>query len=386
MKEKLAGQKRKKISGELFKKLFLCNSVEQFENYKNLHSLHDIPIYRLSSQEIFDKTDGTAPGESSQKYTAAFDVDIIGDIKIDDLQDHVENPLFCFNSKISNIDLKGSNTSINSWEFFNCDLESIKLCEITITNLSIIDSTVEEVRITNGEVKNIHFHNCKNISILLVAVNVFSFLIFNAKNIKGVYIEKESAINDFHLKGTSTSEFIQCFNSNIHTLNITEKSTVAGVFFNKGCQINRININKSRVHNIEAYNSKLGNVKILSSILSGVQIYNTEIFQTLSINDCTLNNLISVANRSNVRRVYIYYTNGVGFDFSRSEIRYIKIHQSFLGAITTAKCNMGNVIATAGSKIGDLTAEKCFIDYIQLSKQFGSIILTGTDVPLICNS
>ena len=384
MDEKKIQGERVKLSAELFKKLLLEKSDEAFENYKNYHrETKHAPIYRLTAQEIFDETNGIAPGDLERKYTAVFNVEIEGDVEIDELLENVEHPLFCINTKIGNLVLQGSDFSVNSWVLFNCEAESIKLQNADFENFVVNNSKIEEISLLNGGLKNLHLHNCMNDNVIVDDFSIHSFMIYDASKLKGVLIKNNSKIDDIHVNGNTSTDFIECYQSAVNTISITGKSNVAGIFFKNNCQIHRINISNSKVYNIEAYDSKLGNVKVFSSKMDGVLIYNTDIFHSLSINNCELESNIAVKNKSDIRRIYVYYSSSLSLDFSRSTVHYVKINQSYFGAVTIGKSQIGNIIADPGSKIGDFTSEKSAIDYVQLTEQFSSIFLSGTNIPLI---
>lgn len=385
MKENLPQEERKKISAEHFKKVFLANSDEAFESYKKLHKdLRGSTIYRLTAQEISEKTKGIAPGNSEKKYTAVFDVEIIGDIKIEDLQDNVEYPLFCFNSKIGNIDFSGDDHHIESWVFNNCAIESIKLRGVNLNDLIVENkTTLGEITIEKGKAKNLNFHGCVSSSILLNDVDIFSLKIYDRSEFKNVLLENESIINDLAIKSSSITQSIYCSNSKIITLSITDNCSVAGILSNSSCRILQFSISKSQVHLIDLKGSEIGNFRAIQSQIKSVLIYKTKISYTLTFNGCWVDDLIHIRNNSEVGKIYLYYSTVCGFNFSRSKIGYVKSSSSLAGGITVGKCTCGNIIIDDKCKIGDIIIEKSNIEYLEAKRQYGSMVFTGSEIPLV---
>jgi hypothetical protein len=81
--------------------------------------------------------------------------------------------------------------------------------------------------------------------------------------------------------------------------------------------------------------------------------------------------------------MFLFYSTICGFRFSRSKVGYLKSSSSLTGGITIGKCTFGNIIIDDKCKIGDIISEKSKIEYLEATKQYSSMVLAGTEIPLV---
>ena len=384
MEENLPQGERKKISAELFKKLFLANSDEAFESYKDLHKeIRDASIYRLTAQEISEQTNGVAPGNNEKKYTAVFNLEIEGDVEIDDLMENVEHPLFCFNCKFSVYKLSGSNKSFDSLRFFRCELGEFESVGLSFENLIFeMKTNTVYVKISNCRIKNYEIHNSNSGNLIFSDVEMHSFNVQNKSKISDIIINKKSKINGLTISLSKTG-FIQIYDSTIQQCLINSNceitalktgfDSIVGVIIISSSNINDLNFNKTRLDSFKAENS----------FINEIIITNESTIERISFRKCQKIGAFDFEQRSKIGNIYFSKCNTADLSFERGDVRYFYFYESYSKSLSIKNCVFGKIYIHGSSKSGDISIESSKTGFILIEEQFCSLFLIGAQIPLL---
>lgn len=385
MEENLPQGERKKISAELFKKVLLANSDEAFESHKEFHKdLREIPIYRLTAQEISDKTGGTAPGHSEKKYTAVFNIEIEGDIVIDELKENVEHPLFCIHSKISLIKLDGSRKTFGSLFFSKCEIGEFELRDVGIENVILDNKTnIKNVISKNCRFKTFEIDESTSDNLIFSNADIHSLSMQNGSNIRDIILNNESKINGLSITNNTYTGTIQIYNSTIQNCLInngckiiaikTGFDSVIGYLSMAGSTVNDLNINKTRVDSIKAGNAQINKVKIA----------NESIIEIISFKECEKIDAFDFEHRSKIGNIYFSKCNTADLSFERGDVRYFYFYESFSKSLSIKNCVFGKIYIHGSSKSGDISIESSKTGFVLIEEQFCRLFLIGAEIPLL---